>query len=110
MHFAMPDDGEEDQAAPPPPNPGPGAGGSGALGEGVAGLSLGGVVRAGPGVEYPKLASLPEGQPIRIVEDSGVEMNGYVWFKIVWGNKRGFQWGGIMCASRPVPGVFEVCK
>jgi hypothetical protein len=73
--------------------------------------SWGGVVRAGPGMDHRKLASLQEGDPIAILENAGAEMNGYPWFKIRYGrDKTGYQWGGIICpVGRPVAGTFEQC-
>jgi hypothetical protein len=73
--------------------------------------SWGGVVRAGPGMNFAKVTSLKEGDPVTVIENTGVAMNGYPWFKITYGgNKTGFHWGGIMCAvGAPREGLFEVC-
>jgi hypothetical protein len=74
--------------------------------------SWGGVVRSGPGMDYRKLASLEEGDPITLLEQTDVDMNGYPWFKIRYGgNKTGYQWGGIICpVGQPYPGTFEQCR
>lgn len=74
------------------------------------GRSLGGVVRSKPDMGSRKVASLKEGERIEIVEDTGVSMNGYSWFKIRWKGKTGYHWGGIFCADAALNGVFEVCK
>lgn len=73
--------------------------------------SWGGVVRDGPGMEHRKLASLAEGDPITVEESTGVDMNGYPWFKIRFGkNKIGYQWGGIICPiGQEMPGTYEKC-
>lgn len=73
--------------------------------------SWGGIVRAGPGMNFPKVTSLKEGDPVTVIENTGVMMNGYPWFKITYGAKKtGFHWGGIMCAvGAPRDGLFEVC-
>ncbi|WEZ82842.1 SH3 domain-containing protein [Rhizobium sp. 32-5/1] len=73
--------------------------------------SWGGVVRDGPGMEHRKLASLAEGDPITVEESTGVDMNGYPWFKIRFGkDKIGYQWGGIICPiGQEMPGTYEKC-
>lgn len=73
--------------------------------------SWGGIVRAGPGMDFAKVTSLNEGDPVTVLEHTGVMMNGYPWFKIKFrGNKTGYHWGGIMCAvGAPRDGLFEVC-
>lgn len=73
--------------------------------------SWGGVVRDGPGMEHKKLASLAEGDPITVEESTGVDMNGYPWFKIRFGKDRvGYQWGGIICPiGQEMPGTYEKC-
>jgi hypothetical protein len=101
MNFAAPDNGEESDGGQ---NPQPGQV------VGVSGLSLGGVVRAGPGMQFAKVASLPENAAIRIEEDSGVDMNGYHWFRITFGGRSGYQWGGIMCADSEIAFVFQICR
>lgn len=74
--------------------------------------SWGGVVRSGPGMETARIDSLKQGEPIELLQDSGVHMNGYNWYQIRYrGNKIGYQWGGIICGRyQPVPGVHEVCN
>lgn len=76
----------------------------------VPGRSLGGVVRGTPDMGGPRLASLQENEPIQILADTGVEMNGYRWFRISWRGRSGFQWGGIMCSNGPLPGIFQQCQ
>ncbi|MFZ1813814.1 MAG: SH3 domain-containing protein [Rhizobiaceae bacterium] len=97
MAFAPFDNGEEQ----PPQQP---------IGGAQFGRSLGGIVRSGPGMQFPKLASLAENQPIAILGDTGVNMNGYNWFEIEWNGRRGYQWGGIMCSGVPMQGMFDVCR
>jgi hypothetical protein len=78
---------------------------------GAKAKSWGGVVRSGPGMDYPKVASLAEGQPITLLEYADVPVfNGYSWFKIKFGTKTGYQWGGILCGvGKQIPGAFETC-
>lgn len=74
-------------------------------------MSLGGRVRSGPGMDYTRLGSIAQGMPITLLENTGVMMNGYPWFRIrVATGEVGYQWGGIICdpAAR-VSGVFERC-
>ncbi|MEO1746847.1 MAG: SH3 domain-containing protein [Pseudomonadota bacterium] len=75
------------------------------------GKSLGGRVRSGPGTQFDATDSLPEGEPVVIVANTGVMLNGYPWFEISYSEGlTGYQWGGIMCSDgQLVPGVFQVC-
>lgn len=74
-------------------------------------MSLGGRVRAGPGMEYENLGSIHQGTQITLLENTGVMMNGYPWFGIrVFDGQTGYQWGGIICDPHGrVQGVFETC-
>ncbi|BDA85564.1 hypothetical protein Sa4125_31060 [Aureimonas sp. SA4125] len=73
--------------------------------------SWGGVVRSGPGREYKRLTSLPEGARVTLLQDAGARENGFPWMKITYdGSKTGYQWGGILCSiDTPIPEVFETC-
>ena len=73
--------------------------------------SWGGKVRAGPGQEYRHIDGLSEGEDVTLLENTGVMMNGYPWFKIQFKNGRvGYKWGGILCAKAvPVQGVYQSC-
>ena len=73
--------------------------------------SWGGIVRSGPGQQYGKVTSLAEGERITLVARSGVWSNDYPWFEIRFrGNRRGFQWGGIICSiGDQVEGTYETC-
>jgi uncharacterized protein YgiM (DUF1202 family) len=97
---------DDDAAASSEPKPKSGA----KKFQSFAAKSWGGVVRSGPGMEFKKVASLQEGDPITAIEQS-TEMNGYFWYKIRFGkNKTGYQWGGIICpVGKLVPGTFEQC-
>ena len=73
--------------------------------------SWGGIVRAGPGIEYDKLGSVAERTPIEILARTGDIMNGYPWFQIRFGDGVGYQWGGIICGvNQPIDGAYEVCN
>jgi hypothetical protein len=76
----------------------------------VKGRSLGGVVRAAPGMDSQRLDSLRETEPIVIVKKTDVEMNGYPWFQIRWRDRKGYQWGRILCAETPLEGAYETCR
>ena len=73
--------------------------------------SLGGNVRTGPGTEFARSDGLPYGEPVSILNATGVIFDGYEWFEIEYSEGlRGFHWGGIMCAmSGDVAGVFSSC-
>lgn len=74
--------------------------------------SWGGIVRAGPGQEYARVATLAEGESITLLENTGVYSNDYPWFKIRYrGGREGYQWGGIVCGyGAPIEGAFETCR
>jgi hypothetical protein len=76
----------------------------------LQGRSLGGVVRAAPGMESRRIGSLRENEPILIVKKTDVEMNGYAWFEIRWRGRTGYQWGGIMCADTALEGIYQACR
>jgi hypothetical protein len=77
----------------------------------VAAGSWGGIVRAGPGMDYDRVASLREGEAVTLLANTHIERDGYPWFLIRFrGNQLGFQWGGILCRKDiPVAGVYETC-
>lgn len=75
------------------------------------GQSGGGLVRVGPGKRYRRIDTLRDGDPIILLEDTGIELNGYNWFRIQYGSRRGFQWGGLICAKgQKVPGALKACQ
>ncbi len=77
----------------------------------IAGQSWGGKVRGGPGMTFDQTDSLTEGQPVKLLRNSGVTFNGYDWFEIQYDGKTGFQWGGILCTdSADVAGTFSPCS
>jgi hypothetical protein len=73
--------------------------------------SWGGKVRSGPTMQSRQVGSLRNGDPVQLLENTGVMMNGYPWWRIGYGNgRRGFQWGGILCGyDAPIRGTFRVC-
>ncbi|MCB1382304.1 MAG: SH3 domain-containing protein [Notoacmeibacter sp.] len=74
------------------------------------GRSLGGKMRAGPGVDFPQVGSLTENLPVTIRRNSGVSFNGYDWFEVSANGRIGYQWGGIMCSEgQQLAGIFEQC-
>ena len=78
---------------------------------GVPGMSRGGSLRAGPGLDAARVGSLADGTPVTIVANSGRWMDGYYWFEIIApdaeGGETSFQWGGIMCVrGDAVAGAF----
>jgi Bacterial SH3 domain len=76
------------------------------------GQSWGGVVRAQPGTNGARVASLRAGDPVTILARTGVEWNGYQWFKIRYhGDRTGYQWGGILCPyGGPLDGTYQTCQ
>lgn len=74
--------------------------------------SWGGVVRSGPGMRHRRLTSLRERERIKLLENTGVMMNGYPWFRIRFrGGRTGYQWGGIICSrGQAVSTLHRRCK
>lgn len=74
------------------------------------GRSYGGKIRSGPGVKYRQTGSLFYNNKIKIIADSGISFNGYNWFKVEYGNKTGYQWGGLICSNGTLlPNIFKQC-
>jgi hypothetical protein len=93
---------------------GPGSGAGGGSGNGNAALptpgrSCGGKVRQAPTMDARQVGSLQNGDPITILERAG-EMNGYSWFRIRFGSRTGYQWGGILSAANGnLPDAYVGC-
>ncbi|MBV2183213.1 MAG: SH3 domain-containing protein [Rhizobium sp.] len=79
--------------------------------EDLSALSYGGVLRAGPGMDSRKKASIRLGQRIELLEATGIWTDDYQWFKIRTASGTGYHWGGIFCTSGgPKPeGVLYDC-
>jgi uncharacterized protein YecT (DUF1311 family)/membrane-bound inhibitor of C-type lysozyme len=93
------------EPASAPPRPG------GVPAGAFAAKSWGGIVRAGPGQQFNRVASLNEGEPITVLERSGAVFQGRPWFRISFRGQVGYHWGGIICPiGRPVPGTWQVCN
>jgi hypothetical protein len=77
----------------------------------TTGMSYGGVLRSGPGMNYAKVASLLEGDPIDVIEDTGVWFNEYKWYKVRTAKGTGYHWGGIFCVKldTEIEGIFQKC-
>lgn len=78
----------------------------------MAGRSLGGRLRNGPGTNFSPAGSLAEGDRVTIVANTGVRFDGYDWFEVkVPGGGTAYQWGGIMCSEgQMIEGIFEQCR
>lgn len=64
--------------------------------------SLGGHVRATPGLDGALVGTLDAGAHVRVTLNTGVWTEGYYWFRVdVDGRTVGYQWGGLLC----VPGA-----
>jgi hypothetical protein len=77
----------------------------------LTGMSYGGVLRSGPGMDHRRVASLREGDHLEILEDTGVWFNGYKWFAVATPQGTGYHWGGIFCVDRAtqIDGIFSKC-
>ncbi len=91
---------------PPPRNNRPQFGGRGLPARAQSG---GGIVRGGPGLNFARIGRVGHGETIVLLERAG-SFEGFDWFKIRFGSRIGFQWGGIICPlDRPVRGINQVC-
>jgi hypothetical protein len=69
------------------------------------GVSAGGIIRGGPGMDFNRVGSLGQGERITVLALTAAPyMNGYGWFKIEWSGGTGYQWGGLLC---PFNGYIE---
>ena len=77
----------------------------------TTGVSYGGVLRSGPGMQYRKVASMQEGDPVDIIEDTGVWFNEYKWYRVRTHRGEGYHWGGIFCVNMDteIEGIFGKC-
>lgn len=77
----------------------------------LAAKTGGGIVRSGPGMDFGKVTSLAEYADVTVLEPTGVDMNGYPWFKIGYrGGREGFMWGGIICSIEVMrEGTYGLC-
>ena len=61
-------------------------------------------VRAGPDLSARKLASLPAGSPVTIIENTDKFYKGYYWYRITYdGGKQGYIWGALLCSDANNP-------
>lgn len=74
----------------------------------MSGRSLGGIVRAGPTQNSPRVRSMSENEELEIIE-RGPMWDNYNWFRVISGGQPGWQWGGIMCSSAPLSGIYQTC-
>lgn len=79
--------------------------------EDLSALSYGGILRAGPGMDSKKKASIRLGQPIELLEATGTWTDDYQWFKVRTASGNGYHWGGIFCTMGGVKpeGVLYDC-
>lgn len=74
--------------------------------------SWGGKIRSAPSIKSKQIGSLRNGDPVQLIENTGVMMNGYPWFRInVGSGLEGYKWGGILCSfGAPIEGTFRMCE
>lgn len=72
--------------------------------------SYGGVLRQGPSTSRPRLASLAEGEKIRLLAPDAM-WEGYRWYRVMTTHGEGYHWGGLFCSEGPEPldGVLTAC-
>ncbi len=59
-------------------------------------------VRAAPSPLSDRIASLPSGSPVTILENTGQFLDGFFWFRIRYDRtKTGYVWGALLCAETP---------
>ena len=74
--------------------------------------SWGGNVRSGPSMDYPKIGSLQNGDPVVLLKKQKPSSDGFNWFKIIYDKGQiGYQWGGILCGfDNKVNGTYGLCE
>lgn len=79
---------------------------------GMQALAYGGILRAKPSMDSAKKASMQKGDKMQILEDTGVWMDEYKWFKVKTKRGTGYQWGGIFCVEGDAPyeGILDNCQ
>ncbi|ABG40914.1 conserved hypothetical protein [Paraglaciecola sp. T6c] len=60
-------------------------------------FSWGGNYRLTPSTSATRLGSARERQPIKVLSQTDVMLNGYPWFQIEIDGQKAYQWGGIIC-------------
>lgn len=64
----------------------------------VPAISWGGIVRSGPGTDYPQIGRLANGDPVTITRETDQMYQGFPWFGVTLANgTKGYHWGGILC-------------
>lgn len=78
---------------------------------GLYGYSYGGILRAGPDMGSARIASLQDGERIRILENTGIWMGEYLWYRVLTGQGEGFHWGGLFCfeSDNNIEGILVRC-
>lgn len=78
----------------------------------IAGRSLGGRLRDGPGTNFSDVGGLAEGDRLTIVANTSVGFDGYDWFEIrTTGSATAYQWSGIMCSQgQMTTGIYQQCR
>jgi len=76
------------------------------------GLSLGGRVRSGPGLDFVTRTILAAKTPMTLLENTELSMDGYDWFRFeTQAGVTGYQWGGVICSREGVlQGVLRKCE
>jgi hypothetical protein len=75
-----------------------------------SGMSYGGVLRSGPGMNYRRIGSLSEGDWIEVLEATDEWMGDYQWFYVNSPLGEGYHWGGIFCTRDELDGVLTTCS
>ena len=78
----------------------------------LPGRSYGGILRSGPSMEYPQIASLKYMQKLTLVKKDDHSWNGFNWFKVKTSSGMiGYQWGGILCSTKNQQvGLYKMCN
>ena len=73
--------------------------------------SLGGNMRAGPGLNYRVVGNLPPGTPIEIYRQTDKYYQGFPWFEITYADRGAFMLGSLICSSgQQIQGTYQVCN
>ncbi len=78
---------------------------------GEVALALDTIVRSGPDAAAQRIEKLSPNEPVALLRETGIYLDGYQWFEIEYSEgRRGFAWGGTLCADTEIAGILIDCN
>ena len=60
---------------------------------------FGSIIRFEPNMESRRLFSVPQGDPVVFVAETGSFLSDWQWVKVRYGKREGYVWGGTVCTT-----------